>query len=177
MKRLDSQGHTLVEMCIAIVIFALTAQAMAVALLVIARQIISNEDHGYAAIKGQQLFNELMAQANRNPGYGGAVLDGFNDGAQYKQVLTIDPQVQQPNDPVSGNRQTNGHWRYLRQIRVGPTAGGFQAREVLVNIWRYSSDNSPLVPGLLLTTVEGTINPGGPITYKQIPPVYPRPIN
>ncbi len=171
MKRLDAKGLGMVEMCIGLLILTFIAQSVVLARLVLARKTISIDDHGFASMKAQQMFNELSAQANANPYYGGALLDGYSDGSQFNLVLTTDKQVLQPDDPVSGNRKADGHWRYLRRVQVNPVDTNPQARQVIIKIWKCASDTSPLVPGLLLNTTIGTVMPGTAPTYSQTPRV------
>jgi hypothetical protein len=171
MKRLDSKGLGMVEMCIGMLILTFIAQSVVLARLVLARKTLSLEDHSYASMKAQQMFNELSAQANSNPVFGGGILDGYSDGPLYNLVLTTDKAVSQPADPLSGNRQANGHWRYLRQVQVNPVDGNPQARQVVICIWKCASDSNPLVPGLLLTTTIGTVVPGAVPSCSQTPQI------
>jgi hypothetical protein len=172
MKRLDAKGLGMVEMCIGLLILAFIAQSAVLARLVLARKIVSIEDHGFASIKAQQMFNELAAQANGNPYYGGGLLDSYSDGSQFNLVLTTDKLVQHPDDPLSGNQRANGHWRYLRQVQVNPVDTNPQARQVIIKIWICASDMAPLAPGLLLNTTLGTVTPGNAPTYSQTPQVH-----
>src|SRR5580658_6864554 len=177
MKRLDSKGLvSLAQICIAMLILALFAQSIVLARLVLARRTIALEDSTFASLKALQMFNELLAQANGNQWLGAYILDGYSDGSQYNLVLTTDKFVSRPGDPVSENFQNNGHWRYLRQVEVNLVAGNPQARQVVINIWRCASDGNPLVPGVLLTTVVGTVIPGASYSYSQTPKVYEIPL-
>jgi hypothetical protein len=172
MKRLDSKGLGMVEMCIGMLILTFIVQSVVLSRLVMARKTVSLEDHGYASMKGQQMFNELTALTNSNPVFGGGILDSYSDGSQYNLVLTADKAVSQPDDPLSGNRQANGHWRYMRQVQVNPVDDNPQARQVIIKVWRCASDNNPMVPGLLLTTTIGTVLPGTAPSFAQTPQVY-----
>ncbi len=172
MKRLDEKGLTLLDMCLTILILGLISQSMVLSLMVLTRKIVALQDRSYAAMKAQQMFNELEAYANGNPYTGGMILNGYNDNSQYNLILTADKQVSLPGDPLSDNRQENGHWRYLRQIQVSPAAGNPQARQVAVKVWKCASDGNPMVPGILLTTTVGTVIPGAPATYSQTPNIY-----
>ncbi|HTC21968.1 MAG TPA: hypothetical protein VK859_14015 [bacterium] len=175
MKRLDSKGLGMVEMCIGMLILTFIAQSVVLSRLVMARKTVSLEDHSYASMKAQQMFNELAALANANPVFGAGILDGYSDGPQYNLVLTADKAVSQPDDPLSGNHQANGHWRYLRQVQVNPADDNPLARQVIVRVWRCASDSNPLVPGLLLTTTVGTVLPGTAPSFAQTPQVYTMP--
>jgi hypothetical protein len=70
------------------------------------------------------------------------------------------PEGGDPGDPLSGNRHANGRWRYLRQIKVNPVAIDPDARDVIIKIWQFASDDNPFVPGILLTTLEVTVKAG-----------------
>jgi hypothetical protein len=171
MKRLDPKGFSLVELCFAVLILAILAQSFVMARLVLAKKALSFSDHNYAELKANQIFNELQACSNTDPNWGGTVLDGYNDGLQYNLVLTADKAVTFPGDPLSGNQQAGGHWRFLRQVQVTPVYGPSQARLVVINIWRCASDGKTLVPGLLLTSLSGTITPLSSPTCTQTPQV------
>jgi hypothetical protein len=160
MKTLDAKGMGMVELLIGVLIFTLLAESVVMMRLVVARKTVRQADQNYASLKGLQMTNELEAQANGNPFYGGAVLDGFNDGVSFNLNLTTDKSVNDPGDPLSGNRQTNGHWHYLRQVQVSPVDGNIWARQVVVKVWICASDGNSPSPGLLLATVSGMIIPG-----------------
>jgi hypothetical protein len=172
MKKLNDEGQSLLKLMIAIVILGLISQWVVMSLIILTRRTVQLEDRGYACAKGNQMFNELLSYSNANPYFGGPLLDGYNDGAQYNLVLTADKSVTFPGDPLSGNRQANGHWQFLRQIEVAPDPGNFQARQVTVRVWKCQSDGNPLVPGILLSTTVGTIVPGARPSYAQTPAVY-----
>ncbi len=167
MRELDSKGISLIEMCIAIVILGLTAQATVQFWKVFTERTVNLEDKGYASMKAQQMINELLAQSSNNPQNGPAILDGYSDGSQFNLELTTDKQVNDPGNPLSGNRLSNGHWRYLRQVQVSPVSSIPQARQVVVRVWKCASDGSPLVPGLLLATQVEMVIPSDNISYPE----------
>jgi len=164
MKRLGSEGLGMVEFVFGMLILAFFAQSAVMARLVMARRTLSLEQHSYASLKALQMYNELGAAANANPGAGGQALDSYSDGAAYNLSLSADKTISNPGDPISGNRMANGHWVYLRQIEVNPSGGNPQARQVTIRLWICASDQLPLAPGLLLTTVSGVITPGAALT-------------
>jgi hypothetical protein len=176
MKRLNSKGLGLPEMCIGMLFLSLIVQSIVLSLLVLTKKAVVLEERGYASIKAQQMYNELSACANSSPVFSEEILDGTSDGSGYNLVLTTDKLVHDPEDPLSGNRKANGHWKYLRQIQVGPVDGNPQARQVTVKVWRCQSDGNPLVPGLMLNTALGTVIPGARPTYVQTPRVYLMPL-
>ncbi len=162
MKSLDAKGLGLVELCVGIVVFTLFAESAVMMRLVLARKSIALMDRNYARLKGLQMMDELEAQANGNPSSGGSVLGSFNDGVSFNLCLTTDKSVSDPGDPLSDNRRTNGHWRYLRQVQVNAVDGNPLARQVAVRLWLCASDGTPSSPGLLLATTSGMIVPGVP---------------
>lgn len=175
MKKLDPKGFSLVELCFAALILAIMAQTFMMARMVVAKKTLSLSDHNYAELKADQMFNELQAEANTNPYFGGMILDGFNDGTNYNLVLTTDKAVTFPGSPLSGNQQAGGHWRFLRQVQVNPSFYPPGSRLVVINVWRCASDGNPLVPGLLLTSVSGTIAAPSLPTFSQTPQVLINP--
>ena len=168
MKRLNSDGISLIELCITIVVLALVAQATVQFWKVFTVQTVSLEDKSYAGMKAQQMLNELLAQSGSNSANGTAILDSYNDNSQYNLMLTTDKLVSDPGNPLSGNRLSNGHWRYLRQVQVNPVATDPLARQVLIHIWKCASDSSPLVPGKALTTINEMIIPTSNISYPLV---------
>lgn len=173
MKNLDAKGVSLVEMCFAMLIFAMIGQVLAMTLLVLARRTLQIEERSYAAIKGQQMFNELQAAANSNASYGGQILDTYSDGTKYNLLLTTDRAVKSPDDPLSGNSKKNGHWRFLRLVQIDPANdGNLQDRQVAIMVTKCEADGNTLVPGVLLSTTVGTVTPGSPPSYFQTPQIY-----
>ncbi len=164
MKTLDAKGIGMVELLFGILILTFLAESIVMMQMVLARKITRQMDQSYARLKGLQMMDELEAQANSNPFYGGAILDSFNDGVSFNLNLTTDKSVSDPGDPLSGNRQANGHWRYLRQVQVSPVGGNTGARQVSVKVWICASDGNPPSPSLLLATVSGVIIPGLPLS-------------
>ena len=168
MKKLDSEGFHLVEMLLAIFMFAIMAQMMAVAMLVLARATLTHESRNFGQQKAQQMYAELQSMAYNNRGGSGEVLDSFNDGSQYNFVLTTDKSVTQPDAPLSGNTMVGGHWRYLRQIQVGPSPNTDpNSRQVVVQVWKSQSAGASLVPGVLLDNTFGIISPGSGLPFSQ----------
>lgn len=165
MRRPNEKGYGLVELCLGVMIFALIAEALVVMRLVVARKTVSFVDRGYAAMKSQQMLEELKAKANTIPVFGAYLLDDYDDGEAVKLTLTTDKYVDQagdPGDPLSGNRMTNGHWRYLRHIQVKPVTEDPLARRVNIQVWRFASDSDPSVPGLLLASLEEKVRAYSP---------------
>ena len=172
MIRLKEKGHTLVEMCIAMVIMALTAQMLAMTILVMARAVKQNEERRFASIKGLQMFNELQVVANRNPGMCGWILDPYSDGTKFSTVLTTDKLVTAPDDPLSGNTKINGHWRYLKMVQVSHVSpNNYQDRQVAIIVTRCEDDGNTPTAGLLLSTTIGTVSPGTSPTCFQTPAI------
>jgi hypothetical protein len=166
MKKLNAQGYGLVELCIAMLILTCIAESLVILRLVKVKKTVAFQDRGYAAMKALQMLEELKARANTLPVYGAHLLDGYHDGEKVKPVLTTDPFVDKPGgdpgDPLSGNRKTNGHWRYLRRIRVQPVEEDPLARRVVIQVWKFASHSDPTVPGLLLATLDEKVKAYSP---------------
>lgn len=163
-KRIDQQGVSLVEMMIAVLILSAMASSVIMARSFMAKQTVRSTDKAYATQKAIQMFEELKALVNGNEQLGVAVLDDYSDGTQVNTVLTTDkfvdvppPGTKKPGDPLSGNRQTNGNWRYLRQVDVKKVANDPYARQVVIKVYRYASDFNPGAKGELLATVGGML--------------------
>lgn len=151
LKSLDSAGVTLVELVIALVIIALTAQAAVMLMTVTTKQSLSAKDKVFAQSKSDQIFNELQSYAQM-----GRIISDYNDGSNYSLILTADKSVSNPGDPLSGNIQNNGHWRYLRQVQVAPVTINTPFQNmVIVDVLRCESDGTTLTPGVLLAVTKG----------------------
>ncbi len=161
-KTLDQKGYTLVELLIAVAILGSVASSVILARSYMAKQTVKTSDRSYATQKAIQMFEELKSlvsgkETNIN------ILDRYTDGSLYNNVLTTDKNVDtglsnvDPGNPLSGNRLSNGNWRYLRQIEVNHVADDPNARMVFVNIWKYASDQNPGAPGDLLAQVGGQL--------------------
>ena len=163
MKRLNQQGYNLVELAIAVLIMGVMAASVLTARSYMAKQTVKNSDKAYATQKAIQMFEELKTLVNGNEQLGVAILDNYGDGSKFNTVLTTDKTVDvgsvasNPADPLSGNRTTDGNWRYLRQIQINRVANDPYTRQAIVKIWRYASDSQPNQPGELLATVGGML--------------------
>ena len=163
MKKFGQQGVTLVEMFIAVGYSAVLASAVMTARSFVAKQTVRNTDKAYATQKAIQMFEELKALVNGTEKSGVNVLDQYTDGSLYNNILTTDKIVDtgltsaNPADPLSGNRLTNGNWRYMRQVQVNRVANDPYTRQVIVKVWRYASDANPTQPGELLGEVGGML--------------------
>ena len=164
-RRFNSQGYTLVELSIAVLILAAMAGSVMMARTFVAKQTVNNQDQAYATQKAIQMFEELKALAAGNV----AVLDNYSDGSQFNTVLTTDKNVDtwppssgNAGNALSGNRKTNGHWRYLRQVAVNKVAYDSYVRQVIINVFLYASDTDPSQGGKLLATVGGELRTNAP---------------
>jgi prepilin-type N-terminal cleavage/methylation domain-containing protein len=163
MRKLNQQGYNLVELMIAVAILAALASSVILARSFMAKQTVITSDKSYATEKAIQMFEELKALVNGQEKAGVNVLDNYSDGSLYNKVLTTDKTVDitpvgsgNPGDPLSGNRMTNGHWRYLRQVTVNRVADPY-TRQVIIKIWLYDGDTDPNNPGPLLAEVGGML--------------------
>lgn len=164
MKRLNQSGYNLVELIIAVGILATLASTVMVARTFMAKQTVRTNDKAYATQKAIQMFEELKALVNGGEKQGVNVLDQYSDGSAFNNVLTTDKNVDvfpvanaKPDDPLSGNKNSNGHWRYLRQVQVNRVANDPFARQVIIKVWLFASDANPGQPGELLAEVGGVL--------------------
>ncbi|HEY5038683.1 MAG TPA: prepilin-type N-terminal cleavage/methylation domain-containing protein, partial [bacterium] len=116
MKRLNQSGYNLVELIIAVGILATLASTVMVARTFMAKQTVRTNDKAYATQKAIQMFEELKALVNGGEKQGVNVLDQYSDGSAFNNVLTTDKNVDvfpvanaKPDDPLSGNKNSNGH--------------------------------------------------------------------
>ena len=162
-QRLNQQGYNLVELMIAVGILAAIASSVIAARSFMAKQVVRSTDKAYATQKAIQMFEELKALVNGAEKTGINVLDSYSDGSQFNQVLTTDKTVDvssgtpDPSDPLSGNKLSNGHYRYLRQTQIINVANNPYARQVIIKVWRFASDQDPNSPGELLSEVGGML--------------------
>jgi len=164
MRKLNSQGYTFVELLIAVAILGVMVSGVILARSFMAKQTVSAGDQAYATQKAIQMFEELKGLVNGQEKQGVAVLDNYTDGTSYNTVLTTDktvdtspPSSGNAGDALSGNKLTNGHWRYLRQVQINRMANDPNVREVVIKVWLYATDSSPKTPGKLLATEAGLL--------------------
>lgn len=173
MRRLKPSGYTFVELAIAMGIMGIMASSVMIARNLSSKQTVSTGDKAYAAEKAVQMFEELKALAGgRETSL--TFLDQFSDPIYvagsgvsfYNPLLTTDAAVSQEGvtnmakaevDPVSGNKLTNGHNRYVRRITISRMANDPYARQVDVKVWLYAADSAPLQGGTLLADVGGIL--------------------
>jgi prepilin-type N-terminal cleavage/methylation domain-containing protein len=161
--KINQKGVTLVELMIAVAIMATMASTVVVARKLMATQTVRTDDRAFATEKAIQMFSELKSLISGSE-TGVQILDNYKDGTAYNTVLTTDKNVDtappgsgNPANVMSGNRMSNGNWRFLRQIAVSPLVNDSSARLITVKVWRYQSDQNPLQPGELLSEVGGIL--------------------
>lgn len=176
--KLNQRGYTLVELAIATLILGTLASSVMMARTFMAKQTVATNDQAYASEKAIQMYEELRALVGGNE-EGVKILDNYDSGSGYDPILTTDKTVDtglasaNPADPLSGNRQTNGHWRYLRQVTVIPVPNDAYARQVTVRLFKYAGDNSPNVGGTLLAVIGGVLRSISTVTPpSQVMDVY-----
>jgi len=72
-----------------------------------------------------------------------APLTGIYDGSSYTELLTSNKSITDAGNPLSGNTQRGGLWKYLRRISIIRVPEDPYARKVFVRIYR----NDPNNPG------------------------------
>ncbi|HET9869827.1 MAG TPA: prepilin-type N-terminal cleavage/methylation domain-containing protein, partial [bacterium] len=161
LKRLGQRGVSLVELVIAVAIMATMASSVILARGLMAKQTVRTDDRAFATQKAIQMFGELKSLVSGSE-TGVQILDNYSDGTYYNTVLTTDKNVDtsppgsgNAANVLSGNRKSNGNWRFLRQISVVPLVNDTSARLVSIKVWLYAGDQNPGQPGELLSEVSG----------------------
>jgi prepilin-type N-terminal cleavage/methylation domain-containing protein len=121
-------GFSLVEVLITMTLLAIVMLAISKSFLFLNTQQVRIQDQAFAVQKAIQMMEELRGLiANDTIG----VLDDYDDGAAYKNVLSTKLDVTDPADPVSGNASL----RYKRRVSVLQIANEPLARRVYVRVY------------------------------------------
>lgn len=169
-RKLDAKGVTLVELLIASAILAMVALAVMSSRYFLAKRTGVMDDKAYAAEKAMQMMEEIKSIGAQST----AILDNYADGSNsYNPLLTTDPSVTNPGDPLSGNRTTpSGGWRFLRNISIQHMSNSTTGRLVYIRVFR-SSDSNPTLPDTDLADVSGIVDSNNQPTYPtQVFDVY-----
>jgi len=93
-----------------------------------------NADRQFATQKAISMLEELKSLVQVQ-GDSTTVLDGYDDGATFKTVLSVDRSVVDPGSAPSDNvRVGDGNWKYARQVTVSLLPGTTDAGVRLVNV-------------------------------------------
>lgn len=140
-------GFTLVEVLLALVVFAMVSLSIARAIVFFSRQGTQTRRKAFAAEKAAQMLEELRSVVTANGNV--AVLDNYNDGTSKNPVLTTNLSVSNAADASSGN----GSGQFYRRVTVAPMPNDASARQVYVAVYDASS-NVPLAQAMsVLRTV------------------------
>src|SRR5207237_1128608 len=110
-----SRGFTLIDSIIVTVVIVLCGLLVARTFLSVTKSSVNRQDKAFASQKAIQMMEELRGLLV-NTDATVAILDDYDDGNQYRYVLTtkLDAATGDPGDPASGNAER----KYVRQINV-----------------------------------------------------------
>ena len=142
MKKTNSDGFTLVEVVIALVVFSIVALSIISGVTLMSKQSQHLRDKTFAAEKVMQMLEELrgVVSASGSGAQSLANLDAYDDGSTFNFVLTTSKDVSSPADVLSGN----GALKFKRKVNVLHTS---DALSRLVNVHIYDASGSPLAEG------------------------------
>ncbi len=132
-----------------------------------------NLDKQFCTEKAISMLEELKALVQIR-GSSVAVLDAYDNGATYQQVLTTDTSITLPGDPVSGNSAVYGGWKYKRLVNVSllPGVTDSTVRLVKVKVCLDQDDNGDGQPDIV-AEVAGVIRSlADPFPTTQVYDVY-----
>jgi len=132
----NRSGFTLVEVIIATLILAIATFSLVEIQTFMSRQSVAIKEKTFANQKAMQLMEELRSLVAGAEKTDVSVLDDYDDGSQYSNILTTDKTVSRPEAPLSGNTAACGGWKYKRQISVVKLAEEPYARRVYVRLYR-----------------------------------------
>ncbi|ANM29591.1 hypothetical protein ABI59_08375 [Acidobacteria bacterium Mor1] len=136
--RIDSRnpqsGLTLAEVLVSLGILAMAMLAVSVFISASFHQTRHNADKDFAVQKSIAILEELKSIVEINDGQDVTLLDDYDDGISYNNVLTVQDGVTHPAHAASGNLANGTGWQYERQVSVQKFAS-LQANDVrLVNV-------------------------------------------
>ncbi len=131
-RRLGEKGFSLVEVLITMTLLALVMMAVSKSIFFMSNQQVRTSDQAFAVQKAIQMMEELRGLiSNEQIG----VLDDYDDGTSYKDILSTRLDVTTPGNPVSGN----GRRRYKRKVTVMQIPNEPLARRVYVRVYLAST--------------------------------------
>jgi hypothetical protein len=152
-----SLAEVLVSLAIVSVIVVYTGRLLSTAL----RATQDNVNKQFATQKALSILEELRAVLQRQDGATTIVLDAFDDGVTNQPVLTIQSDVTDPANPVSGNRIAGTQWLYSRRITVQRFPGSSDLRLVNVKVFVNEGTGTRLLAEVasVLSTIGGAMPP------------------
>ncbi|MFA5160753.1 MAG: prepilin-type N-terminal cleavage/methylation domain-containing protein [Elusimicrobiales bacterium] len=141
-------GFTLIEVVMASVILAIAVLGLMQIQNFMSKQSVTISEKTFANQKAIQMLEELRSLVSGSESTDLSVLDDFDDGAVYKNILTTNTSVTSPDSPESGNvnGQCGDSWKYLRQISVIKLPEEPFSRRVYARVYKASCSN-PNQPG------------------------------
>jgi len=159
------KGMTLLEAVLAVSIIAIVSMSIVYIQTFMSRQSVRIKDKAFATEKAIQIMEELRSLVAGSEKEQVDVLDNYNDGSTYSEVLTSNKAVTDGGSPLSGNLNQGGTWKYIRNISVFRVPDDPYARKVFVDIYR----NDPANPGNPKETLAETISILRTITSNLVP--------
>lgn len=136
-------GFTLLEVVILACILGIVVMAVVPISFFAPRQTMALREKSFATEKAMQMMEELRSVVvTSNKTY---ILEEYDNGAGYSPLLTINKNVTDPADPLSGNTRRGGQWKYCRQISVINIPNNPGAKKVYVRIYK-TTDALPVQP-------------------------------
>lgn len=136
-------GFTLLEVVILACILGVVVLAIVPISIFAPRQSMALRDKSFATEKAMQMMEELRSiVVTSNKTY---VLEEYDDGAGYSPFLTVNKNISDPADPLSGNSKIGGQWKYCRQISVINIPNNPGAKKVYVRVFK-ANDALPVQP-------------------------------
>lgn len=130
------RGFTIAEVLISAALMATVLVGMALFQTATLKVNGKEKDRAFAIQKSIQIMEEILAYQVTSGTKGTENIDTLAQGdADYSFKLTIDPRVTDPKASLSGNRELDSGFRFVRQIRVEPIANEKGARRVTVAVW------------------------------------------
>ena len=133
--RLNESGISLVEILIDSAVLAVVSLAVVLMYQSTTRKSVANNDKAYATQKAIQLLQELQVAAVTAGSDAVNVLDAYDDNGACNRVLTVNKDVTNPADPLSGNVGQ----RYCRTITISAITNNPAARRVSVTVYTAST--------------------------------------
>ena len=159
------KGFTLLEAMLAVSILAIVSMSIVYIQNYMSKQSVMIKEKAFATEKAIQIMEELRSLVAGSEKEQVDVLDNYDDGSTYNTVLTSNKLITDAGNPLSGNTNRGGVWKYLRRVQVQHIADDPYARKVYVDIYR----NDPGNPGQPLETLAETIALLRTITGSLVP--------
>lgn len=172
MKR--ERGMTLIEVLVALALTSVVIFASITYTANAYRATGHNLEKQFATQKAMSMLEELKSLVQEQ-GNSASVLDAFDDGNDYNNVLTTESSVTDPAAPTSGNRSLGGStWKYTRQISISllPGTSDNTVRLVNVRVCLDKDDNGDGKPDSLAEVAGVVRTLAGPFPPTQVYDVY-----